>query len=113
MWQFLWGARYPALSASLGLEGCYGEKRCEADVEGLGRRFESLVADLLSRTLQPCKDCMKDAGVSPSDINEVLLVGGQTRMPKVGTVAFAVQQHRSGAALDCGAPSDKCACLSW
>lgn len=41
------------------------------------------MADLLNRTKQPCKDCMKDAGVASSDINEVLLVGGQTRMPKV------------------------------
>lgn len=47
-------------------------------------RFESLVDALLARTRQPCKDCMKDAGVSPSDIKEVLLVGGMTRMPKVG-----------------------------
>ena len=46
-------------------------------------RFESLVNDLLARTRQPCRDCMKDAGVSPSDIKEVLLVGGMTRMPKV------------------------------
>lgn len=46
-------------------------------------RFESLVGDLLNRTQQPCRDCMKDAGVSASDINEVLLVGGMTRMPKV------------------------------
>ena len=46
-------------------------------------RFESLVADLLNRTKQPCKDCMKDAGISSGDISEVLLVGGQTRMPKV------------------------------
>ena len=45
-------------------------------------RFESLVGDLLNRTKQPCKDCMKDAGVSASEINEVLLVGGQTRMPR-------------------------------
>ena len=48
-------------------------------------RFESLVSDLLSRTQQPCRDCMKDAGVKPADINEVLLVGGMTRMPRVGT----------------------------
>ena len=46
-------------------------------------RFESLVDALLARTKQPCKVCMKDAGVSPSDIKEVLLVGGMTRMPKV------------------------------
>lgn len=42
-----------------------------------------LVGDLLDRTKQPCKDCLKDAGVSAADINEVLLVGGMTRMPKV------------------------------
>ena len=41
------------------------------------------MGDLLNRTQQPCRDCMKDAGVSASDINEVLLVGGMTRMPKV------------------------------
>jgi len=46
-------------------------------------KFESLVDSLLERTKQPCRDCMKDAGVSPNDINEVLLVGGMTRMPKV------------------------------
>ena len=49
-------------------------------------RFESLVGDLLNRTQQPCRDCMKDAGVSASDINEVLLVGGMTRMPKVSSL---------------------------
>ena len=46
-------------------------------------RFESLVGDLLNRTQQPCRDCMKDAGVAATDINEVLLVGGMTRMPRV------------------------------
>lgn len=51
-------------------------------------RFESLVSNLLSRTQQPCKDCMKDAGVSASDITEVLLVGGMTRMPKVGYLSI-------------------------
>ncbi|KAK9842294.1 hypothetical protein WJX81_004981 [Elliptochloris bilobata] len=49
-------------------------------------RFETLVSDLLARTKQPCKDCLKDAGVSASDIKEVLLVGGMTRMPKVGEI---------------------------
>ena len=46
-------------------------------------KFEQLTDPLLNRTRQPCKDCIKDAGVSPSEINEVLLVGGMTRMPKV------------------------------
>ncbi|XP_074594618.1 heat shock protein 70 cognate 5 [Brevipalpus obovatus] len=46
-------------------------------------KFESLVADLVKRTIEPCKKAMKDADVKPSDIGEVLLVGGMTRMPKV------------------------------
>jgi molecular chaperone DnaK len=46
-------------------------------------KFESLVADLVERSLAPCRQAMKDAGVSASDIDEVILVGGQTRMPKV------------------------------
>jgi molecular chaperone DnaK len=46
-------------------------------------KFESLVADLVERSLEPCRIAMKDAGVSSSDIDEVILVGGQTRMPKV------------------------------
>ena len=46
-------------------------------------KLESLVEDLVSRTLEPCKQALSDAGLSASDINEVILVGGQTRMPKV------------------------------
>ena len=46
-------------------------------------QFESLVAKLVERTMGPCEKCMKDAGVSKKDIDEVLLVGGQSRMPKV------------------------------
>jgi molecular chaperone DnaK len=46
-------------------------------------KLESLVADLIERSLAPCRQAMKDAGVSASDIDEVILVGGQTRMPKV------------------------------
>jgi molecular chaperone DnaK len=42
-----------------------------------------LVGDLIERTKKPCETAMKDAGLSASDINEVILVGGQTRMPKV------------------------------
>ncbi|BDA45607.1 Heat shock 70 kDa protein, mitochondrial [Coccomyxa sp. Obi] len=53
-------------------------------------KFESLVHPLLERTKPPCHDCMKDAGVSPSDIKEVLLVGGMTRMPKVGEIVKEV-----------------------
>ena len=46
-------------------------------------KLESLVEDLIARTMEPCRVAMKDAGVSGSDISDVILVGGQTRMPKV------------------------------
>jgi molecular chaperone DnaK len=46
-------------------------------------KLEALVDDLIQRTIDPCKAALKDAGLQPSDINEVVLVGGQTRMPKV------------------------------
>ena len=46
-------------------------------------KLESLVEDLVLRTLEPCKTALKDAGISSSDIDEVILVGGQTRMPMV------------------------------
>jgi molecular chaperone DnaK len=46
-------------------------------------KFESLTEDLVKRTVEPCQKALKDAGVSKGDIQEVLLVGGMTRMPKV------------------------------
>ena len=46
-------------------------------------KFESLVDDLIERTIEPCKVAMKDAGVNGSDIADIILVGGQSRMPKV------------------------------
>ncbi len=46
-------------------------------------KLEALVADLVERTVEPCRQAMKDAGVTAGDINEAILVGGQTRMPKV------------------------------
>ena len=46
-------------------------------------KLESLVEDLIDQTVEPCKKAMADAGVSPSEISEVILVGGMTRMPKV------------------------------
>ncbi|HSR36357.1 MAG TPA: molecular chaperone DnaK [Desulfurivibrionaceae bacterium] len=46
-------------------------------------KLESLVEDLVERTVQPCRTAMKDAGLSASDIDEVILVGGMTRMPMV------------------------------
>ena len=46
-------------------------------------KLESIVDDLIEKTVEPCKKAMADAGVKPSDISEVILVGGMTRMPKV------------------------------
>ena len=46
-------------------------------------KYESLVEDLVKRTIEPCKKALKDAGVSSKDINEIVLVGGMTRMPKI------------------------------
>ncbi|KAK6048430.1 DnaK family protein, partial [Cooperia oncophora] len=46
-------------------------------------KFEQLVADLIKRTVEPCRKAMHDAEVKPSEIAEVLLVGGMSRMPKV------------------------------
>ena len=46
-------------------------------------RFEQMVADILDRAIEPCKKALADAGVQPSQIDEVVLVGGSTRMPKV------------------------------
>jgi molecular chaperone DnaK len=46
-------------------------------------KFESLVEELVARSIEPCKTAVKDAGLKPSEVDEVILVGGQTRMPKV------------------------------
>ncbi len=46
-------------------------------------KLESLVDDLIARSIEPCKQALKDAGLSASDVSDVILVGGQTRMPKV------------------------------
>lgn len=46
-------------------------------------KLEALTADLIERTVGPCKACLKDAGLTPADLDEVILVGGATRMPRV------------------------------
>merc|ERR1711907_291713 len=46
-------------------------------------KLEALVGDLVNRTIEPCKACVRDAGLKTSEIDEVILVGGMTRMPKV------------------------------
>src|ERR1700751_2694644 len=60
-------------------------------------KLEAMVADLLDRSLDPCRKAMTDAGVKTSDIDEVVLVGGQTRMPKIQEMVkqlFGREPHR-------------------
>jgi molecular chaperone DnaK len=77
-------------------------------------QFESIVDDLITKSIEPCKAALKDAGVNASDIDEVILVGGMTRMPKIVeavTSFFKTEPHRgvnpdevvaSGAAIQGG-----------
>ncbi len=60
-------------------------------------KFESLVDDLVQRTIEPCKAALKDAGMKPGEIDEVVLVGGMTRMPKIQEVVkafFGKEPHK-------------------
>ena len=60
-------------------------------------KFESLVDDLVQKTIEPCLNALKDAGLTAQDINEVVLVGGMTRMPKVQEVVkqlFGKEPHK-------------------
>jgi molecular chaperone DnaK len=72
-------------------------------------KLESLVDDLIARTIEPLKMALKDAGVSTSEINDVIMVGGQTRMPKVQEVVknfFGKEPRRDvnpDEAVACGA----------
>ena len=58
-------------------------------------KLEALVDDLVQRTVGPCKAALKDAGLQPSEINEVVLVGGQTRMPQGAGDRAEVVRHGS------------------
>ncbi len=60
-------------------------------------KFESLVEDLIKKTIEPCKLALKDSGLMASDISEVILVGGMTRMPKISEVVkefFGKDPHK-------------------
>lgn len=77
-------------------------------------KLESLVEDLIQRTIKPCEAALKDAGISAAEVDEVILVGGQTRMPKIIEAVqnfFGKEPHRgvnpdevvaSGAAIQGG-----------
>src|ERR1700675_4920742 len=61
-------------------------------------RFQEMVADILERSIEPCKKAIADAGVSPAQIDEVVLVGGSTRIPKVQEIVrnlFGKEPNRS------------------
>jgi molecular chaperone DnaK len=60
-------------------------------------KLEQMIEDIVQRSLGPCKQAMKDAGVAPKDIDEVVLVGGQTRMPRIQQVVkdlFGKEPHK-------------------
>ncbi|MDH0616238.1 MULTISPECIES: molecular chaperone DnaK [unclassified Agrobacterium] len=60
-------------------------------------KFESLVEDLVQRTIEPCLNALKDAGLTAKDVSEVVLVGGMTRMPKIQEVVekiFGKEPHK-------------------
>src|SRR6202034_1059789 len=60
-------------------------------------KLEQLVEDLIERSVEPCKKALSDAGVTTSQINEVVLVGGQTRMPRIQELVktlFGREPHR-------------------
>ncbi|MCH8011012.1 MAG: molecular chaperone DnaK [Candidatus Marinimicrobia bacterium] len=56
-------------------------------------KFEELIDDLLERTKEPCLQALKDAGLKPEDIDEVILVGGSTRIPKVQAIVQSIFQR--------------------
>src|SRR3989442_5180576 len=60
-------------------------------------KLEGMVEDIIQRSVGPCKQCMKDAGVDTNKINEVVLVGGQTRMPRIQALVkelFGKEGHK-------------------
>jgi molecular chaperone DnaK len=60
-------------------------------------RFEQMVEDIIQRSVGPCKQAMSDAGVTPQQIDEIVLVGGQTRMPRIQTLVrelFGKEPHK-------------------
>jgi molecular chaperone DnaK len=61
-------------------------------------KFESMIEDFIERSLEPCRKCLKDAGLEAKDLDEIVLVGGSTRIPKVGEAVkklFGKEPNRS------------------
>lgn len=63
-------------------------------------KLESLCADLMNRTIEPCKKAMSDAGVKPEQINEVILVGGMSRVPRVQEIVKSVFKREPSKAVN-------------
>jgi len=64
------------------------------------QKYESLTDDLIEKTVEPCKRCLADAGLKPDQIDEILLVGGQTRAPKVSEVVRRVFGREANRAVN-------------
>jgi molecular chaperone DnaK len=64
------------------------------------QKYESLTDDLLERTIEPCKRCISDAGLRPDQVDEILLVGGQTRAPKVSEIVRKVFNREPNRAVN-------------
>jgi molecular chaperone DnaK len=64
------------------------------------QKYESLTDDLLERTMEPCKRCLSDAGLRPDQVDEILLVGGQTRAPKVSEIVRKVFNREPNRAVN-------------
>ena len=73
-------------------------------------KFESLMKDLIDRTVEPCKKCLQDAKVSPAELQEVLLVGGMTRVPKVQEVCEKLFGRVPSKGVN---PDEASACKHW
>jgi molecular chaperone DnaK len=89
-------------------------------------KFETLVEDILQRSAAPCKQALSDAGVNPEEIDEVVLVGGSTRIPRVQQIVrelFNKEPHKGvnpdevvaiGAAVQAGVLAGELkTCCSW
>jgi molecular chaperone DnaK len=85
-----------APSAAIDLE--YKGRKYQREIAR--EQFESLIREIVDRTLPPCRNCMKDAGLTPEQIDEVVLVGGSTRIPLVRQAVESLFRARPHTGLD-------------